>query len=326
MSEAAAIPAAVVDEAIAWSVKLNFGSPDPETCAAFERWRRAAPLHERAWVRMQALNADFTAVPQGLALDTLIAMGTAHDARRQQRRALVKGMLLLGGLTGTGWAVREHTPWQRMLADVSTGVGVRDLVTLEDGTFLALNTDSAVSVRMEGDKRVLVLYRGEISIQTGADALSPIKRPFLVQTPYGAVQALGTRFVVRLDDDCARVSVQQHAVALRPADGAAPVIAETGQTAQLDRLGARLMSKPAMVADAWLDGAIEGTDMRLSDLLAELSRYRHGRISCAPEVADLRVSGTYHVNDTDRTLAFLAQTLPIRLRYRTRYWVAVGPA
>lgn len=326
MSEAAAIPAAVVDEAIAWSVKLNFGSPDPDTCAAFERWRRAAPLHERAWVRMQALNADFTAVPQGLALDTLSAMGTAHGARRQQRRAMLKGMLLLGGLTGTGWAVREHTPWQRMLADVSTGVGGRDRLTLADGTLLALNTDSAVGVRLEGDERVLVLYRGEISIQTGADAASPVKRPFLVRTPFGAVQALGTRFVVRLDDDCARVSVQQHAVALRPADGAAPVIAEAGQTARLDRLGARLTSKPAMAADAWLEGAIEGKDMRLADLLAELSRYRPGRISCAPDVADLRVSGTYHVNDTDRTLAFLAQTLPIRLRYWTRYWVAVGSA
>lgn len=326
MSEAAVIPAAVVEEAIAWSVKLNFGSPDPDTCAAFERWRRAAPLHERAWVRIQTLNADFTAVPQRLALDTLAAVGTTQGARRQQRRAMLKGMLLLGGLTGTGWAVREHAPWQRMLADVSTGVGGRDRLTLADGTLLALNTDSAVGVRMEGDERVLVLYRGEISIQTGADAASPVKRPFLVRTPFGAVQALGTRFVVRLDDDCARVSVQQHAVALRPADGAAPVIAEAGQAARMDRLGARLVRKPAMAADAWLEDAIEGQHMRLADLLAELARYRHGRISCAPDVADLRVSGTYHVNDTDRALAFLAQTLPIRLRYWTRYWVAVGPA
>lgn len=326
MNEAAAIPAAVVDEAIAWSVKLNFGSVDSNTYAAFERWRRAAPVHERAWTRMQALNADFTAVPQGLALDALTAAGASRDARQRRRRTVLKGLLLAGGLAGTGWAVREHTPWQRVLADASTGVGERDRLTLGDGTLLVLNTDSAVGIQMEGAERVLVLYRGEISIETGADAASPVKRPFWVRTPFGTVQALGTRFVVRLDDDCARISVQQDAVALRAAGGQTPVIAETGQAARLDRHGARLVSEPAITADAWLDGAIEGKNMRLADLLAELARYRHGRIRCAPEVANLPVSGTYHVNDTDRALTFLAQTLPIRLRYWTRYWVSVGPA
>ena len=68
------------------------------------------------------------------------------------------------------------------------------------------------------------------------------------------------------------------------------------------------------------------TAVSYTHLLAELSRYRRGRISCAPEVADLRVSGTYHIGDTDRALAFLAQTLPVRVRYWTRYWVTVGPA
>ncbi|MDQ8035038.1 MAG: FecR domain-containing protein [Bordetella sp.] len=326
MSEAVPIPSAVVDEAIAWSVKLHFGEPDSATRAAFERWRQAAAVHERAWSRMQSLNADFAAVPQRLALDTLTAMGGAHQARRQQRRAVLKGLVLAGGVLGTGWVVREHTPWQRVLADVSTGVGRRGRRTLPDGTELALNTDTAVAVRMDGAERVLVLYRGEVSIATGADAAHAARRPFFVQTPFGAVQALGTRFVVRLDDDSARVSVQQDAVALRPANGAAPVVAEAGQDWRLDRQRAVRIVAPAMASDAWIEGAVVGKNMRLADLLAELARYRHGRIRCAPEIADLRVSGTYHVNDVDQALQFLAQTLPIRVRYWTRFWITVGPA
>jgi transmembrane sensor len=258
-------------------------------------------VHERAWSRMQSLNADFAAVPQRLALDTLTAMGGAHQARRQQRRAVLKGLVLAGGVLGTGWVVREQTPWQRVLADVSTGVGRRGRRTLPDGTELVLNTDTAVAVRMDGAERVLVLYRG-------------------------AVQALGTRFVVRLDDDSARVSVQQDAVALRPANGAAPVVAEAGQDWRLDRQRAVRIVAPAMASDAWIEGAVVGKNMRLADLLAELARYRHGRIRCAPEIADLRVSGTYHVNDVDQALQFLAQTLPIRVRYWTRFWITVGPA
>ncbi|MFJ1301921.1 FecR domain-containing protein [Pseudomonadota bacterium AL_CKDN230030165-1A_HGKHYDSX7] len=326
MSELAPIPSSVVDEAIAWSVKLNFGTPDSATCAAFERWRKAAPMHDRAWSRMQSLNADFAAVPQGLALDTLTAMGGAHAARRQQRRAVLKGLVLAGGLLGTGWVVREQTPWQRLLADVSTGVGRRERMTLADGTLLVLNTDSAVGVEMSGAERVLVLHRGEVYIETGADAASPSKRPFLVRTPFGVVQALGTRFVVRLDDDSARVSVQQDAVALRPAGGGAAVVAEAGQAWRLARTGAHQETSIVMAPDTWVDGAIVGKNMRLADLLAELARYRHGRIRCAPEVADLRVSGTYHVNNVDQALQFLAQTLPIQLSYWTRYWVTVMPA
>lgn len=319
----APIAASVVDEAIAWSVKLNFSQADARTRAAFERWRGAAPEHERAWSRVQSLNADFSDVPQSLALEALTAM---DGARRQQRRAILKGFAVAGLVFGTGWAVRDHAPWQRLIADVSTGVGERNRFTLSDGTQLTLNTDSAVAVQMSDAQRVLVLHRGEVSIQTGGDPGFAVKRPFTVRTPFGAVQALGTRFVVRLDEGSALVSVQEDAVALRPADSPAPVIAEAGQDWRLDRQRAQRVMAPAMVANAWTEGAIVGKNMRLADLLDELSRYRRGRIACAPEVADLRVSGTYHVNDIDQALRFLAETLPIRVRYWTRFWIAVGPA
>jgi len=319
----APIAATIVDQAIDWSVRLNFSQPDARTRAAFERWRRAAPEHELAWTRVQSLNADFNAVPQGLALDTLTAL---NGARRRQRRVVLKSLLLAGGALGTGWAAREQVPWQRLVADVSTGLGERRALTLADGTRLVLNTDSAVSLLLDGAERVVVLHRGEISLDTGSDPGSPARRPFRVRTPYGVVEALGTRFVVRLDDDGARVSVQEHAVALTPAEGGDRVIVQAGQQGWLDRWHAQPLQPPAMESAAWVEGAISGKNMRLADLLAELSRYRRGRINCAPEVADLRVSGTYHVDDTDRTLAFLAQTLPVRVRYWTRYWVTVGPA
>ncbi|KOQ39380.1 iron dicitrate transport regulator FecR, partial [Achromobacter xylosoxidans] len=53
--------------------------------------------------------------------------------------------------------------------------------------------------------------------------------------------------------------------------------------------------------------------------------YRSGWIDCAPEVAHLPISGAFPLEDTDRVLATVADTLPLRLRYRTRYWVSVLP-
>ncbi|VVN48093.1 Protein FecR [Pseudomonas fluorescens] len=63
--------------------------------------------------------------------------------------------------------------------------------------------------------------------------------------------------------------------------------------------------------------------MRLGDFIAEVGRYRQGLLNCAAEVADLRLSGVFRLEDTDKLLAILPQTLPVQLRYRTRWWVTL---
>ena len=54
-------------------------------------------------------------------------------------------------------------------------------------------------------------------------------------------------------------------------------------------------------------------------------RYRPGLIVCHPAIADLRLSGVFPVADTDKVLAALANSLPVQVRTRTRFWVTVEP-
>jgi transmembrane sensor len=49
-------------------------------------------------------------------------------------------------------------------------------------------------------------------------------------------------------------------------------------------------------------------------------------LRCDPAVADLRLSGTFPLGDPDAILQVIAQTLPIKLRFVTRYWVTLVPA
>ena len=63
--------------------------------------------------------------------------------------------------------------------------------------------------------------------------------------------------------------------------------------------------------------------MRLGDFLAELGRYRRGQLNCDPKVANLLISGTYPIDDTERVLDVLPLSLPVRVRRFTRYWVTV---
>ncbi|MCE1061894.1 hypothetical protein LU646_29115, partial [Pseudomonas alloputida] len=63
--------------------------------------------------------------------------------------------------------------------------------------------------------------------------------------------------------------------------------------------------------------------MRLSNFLAQVSRYRHGYLGYSNEIADLRLSGVFRLEDPEQLLRLLPQTLPVRLRRRTRWWVHV---
>jgi len=52
-------------------------------------------------------------------------------------------------------------------------------------------------------------------------------------------------------------------------------------------------------------------------------RCRNGYLTCAADIADLRLSGGFRLEDTDTLLATLAWTLPVQLRYRSRWWVTL---
>ncbi|MNH30545.1 fec operon regulator FecR [compost metagenome] len=46
-------------------------------------------------------------------------------------------------------------------------------------------------------------------------------------------------------------------------------------------------------------------------------------LRCAESIADLRLSGAFRIDDTDTVLENLGVSLPVRVRYMTRYWVSI---
>ena len=91
------------------------------------------------------------------------------------------------------------------------------------------------------------------------------------------------------------------------------------------RLVASVAAAPAG-GEAWLQGVLVARRTPLGEVLAQLARYRIGVVRCDPAVARLPVDGIFQLNDTDRILALLQVSLPIRVSLRTPYWVSVGPA
>lgn len=294
------------EQAIEWMSLLRSGAASAEQRAGFVRWRDADPAHQAAWLRLEgALHNTFDAVADPRYRPTRLAR---QLLRNPPRRRLLRGALALVGV-GIGGAclLDRQMPMAAWSADLRSGTGERRRIRLADGSHLLLNTRSAVNVQFDAQYRQLFLREGELIVSVAPDAA----RPFVVRTRHGSVRALGTRFLVRLDETRTRVFVLHSRVELRTAAGATQQL-DAGQGARFD--AAAIEGGTVQAAEsAWEQGFIEAHDLSLGTVIAELRRYSGRFIRVAPEAAVLRVSGLYPIDDARHALAVIAQTLPVQV-------------
>ncbi|MBL0949929.1 MAG: FecR domain-containing protein [Pseudomonas sp.] len=299
---------AILAEAVDWHVRLNDSQADASIEHEWQAWLHADSRHVEAWRRLQQLQQRLAVTSPQLAVAAL-------QGARQGRRQALKVLGLLLGVGVVGWQGYRASP---LSADYATRVGERRRVMLADGSRLELNTDTRVDIHFDAAQRLIRLQQGEILVQTGQDA-----RPLRVQTGEGRIRALGTRFVVRQLNRATEVSVEEHAVEVQPnLATTATTRVEAGQRLTFNERQAGVV-QTASNASAWTQGMLVAVDWRLDRLLGELSRYRHGYLGCVPEVAALRLSGAFQLDDDEAILASLEDALPIRVRRLTRYWVRV---
>jgi transmembrane sensor len=318
MTETSINPA-IIREAATWLMKLHSDDATEADQQAWQHWRSRSPEHQRAWQCAQRLTDAFSDIPPELGMPVL----DRPVACPQRRRAALKALALLLTTAPVAWLAAK-LPWEDWSADYQTATGERSTIALADGTQLVLNTASSVDVRFDSRQRLVQLYTGEVLVTTAADKMLPA-RPFRVQTRHGMLRALGTRFDVRQEGMRSHVAVFEGAVELTPLK-APGVVVQAGQQCSFtaNRAG------PVQAADdsqaLWSQGVLFADKMRLADFVDELSRYRHGRLSCDPAVADQRVSGAFQLKDTDQALLLLSKVLPVRIERITRYWVTVRAA
>ncbi|MEE4635679.1 FecR family protein [Pseudomonas alliivorans] len=313
------VSARVLDAAIEWQLNLDSANGNDAERAEFARWLAADEEHARAWSQLGMLNQRF-AVPSGPARKALQqAPGTLRRSMRKLGGGLA-GVFLACALTL--FTADRYLALDYWLADQRTATGEQRDVRLADNTVVRLNTHSAIDVRFDAHQRRVILQDGEILVQTG-DHDDP--RPFIVETPDGKMRALGTRFLVRRDADGTLLSVLQSAVAANARDLPQEQILREGQQVRLTREGLGPLLALPMGADAWTRGMLVVDNARLQDMLAELGRYRQGHLGVDPLVADLRITGSFPLTDTDLALKALLPALPVRIEQHTPWWVTVLP-
>jgi len=307
----------VVKQAISWMLRLRNNRANRRLQAQCEDWREAHHDHELAWQRVQALQQELSGQLAAVPGARLTLENSAQGLGRRQALKLLSGVMLV---SSAAWISRDLIGWQRWTSDLATATGERRSVQLPDGTRLQLNTDSAVDLDFNPQQRLITLVRGEILVTCGVASA-----PLLVKTRHGLLEGIDGRFAVRQDSDCTRLSVLSGNVAIHTPHGADGLSLQVhaGENYLVRQTQATLAAPMNMDVGAWADGLIVTRGMRLADFLSEVGRYRHGYLGCSADIADLRLSGVFRLEDTDTLLAILPQTLPVQVRYRTRWWVSL---
>ncbi|WP_213939747.1 FecR family protein [Pseudomonas sp. dw_612] len=295
----------VAEQAVHWLLEMQQGPLNPRQQHAWQQWHDGHSEHQRAWEHIQRVNQRLRGVSSPLAHAALNA------PKSGSRRQALKLLLILGAGSAVTWGMREHNPLTPLLADYRSPVGQRRKVALGNGSQLQLNTATSVDVRADG---LIRLLEGEVLLTAA--------RSFEVRTAQGLLKTQGARMNVRQFSDRTQIAVFEGRVELTP-DGGTPLLL---QSARQLSFGPRGISNPLPLdanSGAWADGMLVAAHMRLGDFLDELGRYRRGQLSCDAKVADLLISGTYPLDDSERILQMLEISLPVKVRRFTRYWVTV---
>lgn len=315
-----------LEQAAHWFAVLDSGEATAADQQRWQTWLTAAAEHRAAWLYVERISGRFTPIKQSPERSTALTAYSQAQHRARQRRQILASLGVLAGGSLLSWAAWRHTALpgltQAWMADYRSGTGEIRELTLPDGTRLWLNALSAFDLDFQASHRSLRLLQGDILVDTAPDAA---QRPFFVLTPQGRMQALGTRFTVRLQAAETHLAVFEGAVEVRTASSGASAVISAGQQTHFDAsaLASPEVADPAN--EAWTQGLLIARDMPLSDVVAELRRHTHAHLGVAPEIADLRVFGGYPVHDPARTLAMLESILPIQVRRPMPWWISISP-
>ena len=310
-------------QAAAWRVRLT--ENDLEGCPELSDWLAQDPRNAAAWQQVQndwALFGDHATSPEILELRSA-ALAHAHEAGRgrwvrSKRFAIAHRLGIAAGiliLAAAGLFV-----WVKQPDVYSTAAGERRIVTLADGSQVALDSRSEVRVEYSTHARELTLTRG----QARFDVVQDFERPFSVIADGHEVIAMGTSFNVDLFGPTLLVTLIEGRVVV----SSTPALSDpTKVDIPLPRItldaGEQVVFAPKTAPSvarvnlgqttAWENGEIVSENDSLTMLVARINRYaQHAVVIGDSETADLRISGVFHTGDIDGFISTIVAYLPVR--------------
>lgn len=262
---------------------------------------RAYKKLERQWLIMGSVSED----PRILETRKQDRYGF-HGPSRWRRLAAIAAILIF--MVTSVWTAHDSGLLDGVIGHpgqttqiVRSEVGQRIVMTLSEGSVVTLDTNSELHILEMEKKRSLQLVKGRAFFDVAKDP----SRPFIVRAGNKTVEAIGTSFSVRMNEDEVaivllegKVHVEQEGFLVRATrqadltDGHELVVGEKPQW--------EIRKIDAPRETSWLTGRLTFLDEPLAKAVKEMNRYSERKLVFEGDVVpSQRIVGVFETGDVD---------------------------
>lgn len=300
-------------EAVDWRLRIEAAPEDQTLRAALDAWLARSDAHKAAWRDVERLERVAGALP-------------ADYAERRPRPKVGKVAFAAVALAACLAFLFLPTVQLWLASDHRTGTAELRGVTLEDGSVVSLDAESAIAVRYAAGRREVALLSGRAFF----DVVPRRDRPFVVLAGDVAVTVVGTAFDVDSSADSLSVAVQSGTVAVALDKGGSPAATLTrGDRLEIDRKSGRFAKSQVAPDDvaSWREHRLVVDKATVAQVVEEFGRHYGGVIVLRDRaLADRRVSGVFDLRQPIEALQAAVRTHDGSVTRVTPYLVVIsGP-
>lgn len=276
----------IEQEAIDWVIRLC--DPAPADWQAFTIWLEASPAHSQAYDIVALSDADLVRNLKPFDMRSEPEVANDNRPRSLQRYAGIAAALLV--------TVFAYPTYQLVFPaySVETGAGEQRIINLDDGSVIALNGESKVTID-KSDGRSITLDAGEAEFTVAHDE----NRPFTVVANGNIIQDVGTKFNIALLKEQTEVAVSLGSVIFNPRGDY--TLLKAGDILQANKFGGKPVirkANPETMA-GWRSGRLNYQAAPFQRIAEDLSRLLGKRVTVAPNLATRKFSGSLAVDGKD---------------------------
>lgn len=304
----------IVNQASRWLVRLQEGELSEQEQQQLLLWTQQTALHKKVWQNALKLQQDLQQLPPELGSDVLL-----HTSKFKYRHNKYLWLIACIPVISAMFYLNQQQHWS---ADYRNGQQQPRRISLPDGGQIVLDAQTAIDVDYSAQQRKIVLRKGQIWIETHADKQH---RPFLVYTAQGTAEALGTQYLVKNQDKLTQVAVSQGAVRIQPIQAAEHAqIIQAGVQTQFDQQQISHQSPIDLSQLSWHQGFLMVNNMPLKDFIARLTVYQKGKIYLPDSLQQVKITGTYPVDNMDKVFSMLEHTYGLEVdQYLSGYLIKI---
>ncbi len=278
--------------------RLQSGAATQRDEFAFLAWRAQSVAHEEAFRSAVHLQRLVRQAEDG-SLSAADAVPPIQRAPpRIGRRAFLGGAIAASaaGLAIMGRSLELVPSLGEMRADYRTGTGERRLVRLAGGAAIDLNTRTSIRLRTGSDIPTIELVSGEAIMTSGtaADGRSAVLA--------GDGNSVGhhARFSARRTGDDVCITCLAGVVDVTWRDQRRLLRARQQIRYDDNRIDGVAAAADTRLVSAWQSGTLIFQAMPMREVVAEINRYRPGRVILTNQrLGNRPLTGTYHVDRLD---------------------------